>query len=800
MYTIHRRPGGRLTCSVATSGVTPVLPTTQSVIPGDHVSSKMSVSNLCFAISAIVSAATAFAAPAADSGALDTIVVTAQRRSENLQDVPLSVSSFSAQSLEAQQVISTLDITRVVPNMVAMNNVGQASANVYYIRGLGQTQSFPTFEPQVGTYVDDIYIGRQNANNLSLFGVDQVQVLRGPQGTLFGRNSTGGAIVVNLTKPADKSGGDIEAGYGNYGRKSLRISVDTPMSDTLKTRLSMFTVEDDGYVRNLTTHQTLNKTKNYGIRESITYRPSNAVEWNVSGDYIDNDAANVLNFPSASGSSRVSYSGFSTQGGALTGPLFGIPGYPALLTGKKATLGQGAEVITWSLTSNLKVAYESGTLNFITGYRGLHQLMAVDFPFAGFGPLEPFDQSPIGQFALAQDLNSHQFSQEIKWTGEVGRLKYSTGLFYLNEKSHNDFGAAGNFGALGFLFGLPTLPSLPATLGDETAINETTSTAAYFQGDYVLAKDWTLTFGGRYTHEQKKLSARGNTPGGFSTADIQAEGFLTDLSVNEFTPRLALNYKVDSNLMFYASATRGFQGGGWNGLAFKAADYNNFNPETVWSYEGGMRSESSDHKLRLNVNVFQENVSAYQLLSDNGSSFVTRNAADFEAHGVEAELAWRATEGLTLEASLGLMDAKYKNPSAAVAEQQAGCQAGNAALCLNGIVDAAGHLATPSNTPHSTGSLHAMYDWTAGHYTITANAAMQYVGNQNVGTEGSPNGFDPSYTTYDLGVTAKDNDSGLSVSAECRNCGGKNWGTAYLFGYKYWNVPGTYGLRINYKW
>ncbi len=758
------------------------------------------MSRLSLAVLVALSSSAAFA-DTTDSGALDAVVVTAQRRSENLQDVPLAVSSFSAQSLEAQQITATLDVTRAVPNMVAMNNVGQASANVYYIRGLGQTQSFPTFEPQVGTYVDDIYIGRQNANNLSLFGVDQLQVLRGPQGTLFGRNSTGGAIVVNLAKPANIAGGDLELGYGNYNRKTLRAAIDTPLSDTLKTRLAFFTVEDDGYVRNVTTRETMNKTKNYGIREAITYRPSSQVEWNVSGDYIDNDAANILNFPSGSGSGRISYSGFSTQGGALSGPLFGIPGYPPLLTGHKADLGQGVEVITWGLTSNLKVGYESGTLNVITGYRGLHQLMAIDFPFAGFGALQPFDQSPIGQFALAQDLHTNQFSQEVKWTAEVGRLKYSTGLFYLHEKSNNDFGAAGNFGALGFLFGLPTLPSLPATLGDETAVNETTSTAAYFQGDYSLADAWTLTFGGRYTHEQKKLSARSNVPGGgFDTAAIQAAGFLTDLSVNEFTPRVAINYKMDSNVMFYASATRGFQGGGWNGLAFKAADYNHFNPETVWSYEAGMRSESSDHKVRFNVNLFQENVNAYQLLSDNGSSFVTRNAADFEAHGIEAELAWRPMDRLTIEANVGLMSAKYKNPSADVAAQQAGCRDGVAALCLNGIVDASGNLATPSNTPHSTGSLHAMYDWTAGSYTITANAGLQYVGSQNVGTEGSPAGFDPSYTTYDLGVTAKDNGSGLSYTAECRNCGGKNWGTAYLFGYKYWNVPGTYGLRVNYKW
>ena len=759
----------------------------------------LSVSELSLAIGMALSSGIAAADVPADTAGLDTIVVTAQRRSENLQDVPLAVTSFSAAALEAQQISSALDIARSVPNMIASNNVGQASANVYYIRGLGQTQSFPTFEPQVSTYVDDIYIGRQNANNLSLFGVNNVEVLRGPQGTLFGRNSTGGAIVVNLTRPADTVGGDFEASYGRFARRTFRGSINSPLTDTLKTRFSFFTVEDDGYVHNVTTDETLNKTRNYGVREAVLYAPTTNIEWALSGDYIDNDAANVLNFPVAGSDRRISYSGFSTNGGALAGPTFGIPGFPPLLTGSKANRGQGVEVITWGLTSNLKINVAGGTLNLITGYRGLRQMTAVDFPFAGFGPLQPFDQSPIGQFALAQDLQSHQFSQEVKWTNVVGILNYTTGLFYMHESNNNDFGAAANLGLLGPLFGLPVVPSLPASLGDNTTINETKSTAAYFQGDLALTEALTLTVGARYTHETKSLLARPNTASGFSTANIQAAGFLTDLSVNEFTPRAALNYKFNKDVMVYASATRGFQGGGWNGLAFKASDFNNFDPETVWSYEAGLRSETSDHKVRFNVNVFQENVKNYQLLSDNGSSFVTRNAADFDAHGLEAELAWRPLDGLTLEANLGLMSAKYKNPSGPVAAQQAACKGGTAANCLSGIVDANGNLAPPSNTPRATGSAHAMYDWLVGRYTITANVGLQYVAEQNVGTEGSPNGLDPSYTTYDAGVTIKDNDSHFSVTGECRNCTNRNWGTAYLFGYKYWNVPGTYDLRVNVK-
>jgi iron complex outermembrane receptor protein len=209
------------------------------------------------------------AAPVSSS-ALDEVIVTAQRRSENLQKVPLAVTSLSQASLQRAQINSALDIARVVPNMIASNNVGQGSANVYYIRGLGQTQSFPTFEPQVGTYVDDIYIGRQNANNLALFGVEQVQVLRGPQGTLFGRNSTGGAVVVTLQKPNDDKGGDLDVGYGSFNQMSVRGAVNLPLSEQVSSRTAAFWTKNDGYVQNNIVTLDLSKCHGFAIYSSYT--------------------------------------------------------------------------------------------------------------------------------------------------------------------------------------------------------------------------------------------------------------------------------------------------------------------------------------------------------------------------------------------------------------------------------------------------------------------------------------------------------------------------------------------------
>ena len=721
------------------------------------------------------------------------VIVTAQRRSENLQKVPLAVSSFTAGQLSADQIGSTKDIARLVPNMFASNNVGLGSANVYYIRGLGQTQSFPTFEPQVSTYVDDIYIGRQNANNVSLFGVEQVQVLRGPQGTLFGRNSTGGAILITLKKPQKEFGGDLTASYGAYHKLQGTLSFDIPISDQILTRTSAFGVRDDGYVDNLTTHERLNDTKDYGFREAITLLPASMtnVEWNLSADYSNNYNANVLNFPGAggvNGSDRIAYSGYSQIGGALA----------AFQTGSKGRLGQGVDVQSWGASSNFAIKTEYGTLSFIGGFRGLNQADSIDFPDLALGPIVPFDTFAAGQFALDQELRSSQSTEEIKFDGDVGKLKYTVGVFGLYEQNRNNFGAVAN---LGPLFGAKYIPF---PLGDELSKNNTTSGAVYAQGDYAFTDKLTLTLGGRYTHELKTLQVYANSKGGFTTADIVAAGFRTRLTTDQFTPRIALKYQFDPTLLVFASATRGFQGGGWNGLAFNAATFNDFGPETVWSYEGGFRKETSDHRIRLNVTGFWTDVSKYQLLSDNvkAASFVTTNAADLRTYGAEADLTFRATDALTLNMNIGGIDAGYRNLSQGVLTQAAACMKAPGPAngsCGSGIVNGSGHIAPPTYTPPVTAAISGSYRFDLKGYTLTPNLGVQYRAREAVGTEGLPLSFDKSRVLVDASITLAPVDQPWTLTAECKNCAMTDYAVAYLFGYNYYNYPGVWDVRVSYK-
>ncbi len=728
---------------------------------------------------------------APDAGTtLEVVTVTAQRRTQRLQDVPVAVSVFSGKELAQKQTVDTTELIRLVPNMTGGENVGQGSANVYYIRGLGQTQSFTTFEPQVGTYVNDIYISRQNANNFALFDVQDIQVLRGPQGTLFGRNSTGGAIVVTLDPPRDKFGGTIELGGGGRDRFTGRASVDIPISAQVLTKTSVFGITDNGYVDDLTTGQKLNDKHDVGVREAVRLiSKSGNIVWDLSGDYADDQQANLYNFPGPDGE-RVAYSGLRTDGN--------LSGY---LSGDKANQGQGADVKSWGFASDLKLNFEPGTLHVITGFRGVKQISTVDFPDSQFGPLVPNDQGRTGQFALAFNPLGDEYTQEVKWNGTLGsRLTYTTGAYYMYETNET------NYGAVAYL---PSVVPFPIALGDETFRNSTSSVAVYGQADYKILDGLLATAGVRYTLERKRLQVSANGAGGFSTADIVAAGYKDALNSDVLTPRFALQYRLNPSMMVYASATNGFQGGGWNSLAFSANTFNNFGPEKVWSYESGVRYNAPGGAFRASANIFLEEVSNYQLLASSPTpgTFTTNNAANLENYGLELEASWIPVRNLTLTANAGFETGSYNSPSGLVQAQQRACFTGrataNATLiggnCGSGIVQADGRLAAPSYLPPVTAALSATYVRAFDRFSLTPTVGVQMAGRQNADPSGNPGGVVPAYATVDAGVTFHLNKAPWSFTAECRNCSMTDYGVSYLFGYKYYNDPGIWDVRFNYK-
>ncbi len=802
------------------------------------------------------------------SGVTD-IVVTAQRRAENVQDVPIAISAFSSDQLRSQGVSSALELGNFVPNLVAQNNTGLGSANAYYLRGLGNTETIPTFDPPVGTYVDDIYLSRQNANNLNLFDVERVEVLRGPQGTLFGRNTTGGAINVILREPGKNFGGYAEVGYGRYNKKLARGSVDIPLAPTFSVKLSGYWQDDDGYVKNTTTGERLNDDDGWGARVGLRGALSPSITWNGSYAHIKADGENILNFDCNPANPTQCDGRFATTGLRKSNPSGSqFAGLAVPITGRKANYPLGNRTDTDLVTSKLDIGIgDAATLSLITGYVSQIQQYAIDFYDGRSGPTltnpnPPVVGFPRGGFTIINDGQAEQFSQEAKIAGSLGDklIDYVAGVYYIREDVKTDFADV-------FANSL--------TLGDRVLKNSTEAIAGYVQGDLNLGI-FKLTAGVRYTDEIKKIGFRDNRPA--CQVAVPAANCLFDQNffvppngstvltaqpiplrqqAKVWTPRFAVNLKPTDDLLLYVSATKGFKSGGWNARGYTPAGVLPFGPEKVWSYEAGLKAELFDRKVRANISVFQLDVTDLQTLSGlvnpvNGSiSFVTRNFADYQNRGVEAEFTLVPVTGLNLFANVGYSSDKYKlkaNQPAfdqygiqSVAGQITACQAALAAgkvpggpnvpatqpsiaACAAGIVNAQGKLATPVRTPDWTLALGGSYRAEFGHgMSLVPSASATYRSDQEVATANltiragaitgrngtfnfNPNSGTPVIGSFskaawlvNAGIALNGSDEKWQLAVQCTNCFDKAYVQSALVNTTYLNPPMSWQVRARYN-
>ena len=729
--------------------------------------------------------------PSIQAQGIEEVVVTATRRAENVQSIPVAVSAFTGEDLANLGVTETLDVAKIVPNFVAHNNTGLGTANTYSLRGLNNTESIATFDPPVGTYVDDFFIQRQNANNYALFDIDRVEVLRGPQGSLFGRNTTGGAVRVILKEPAEEFGGYAELGGGRFDRISARGSVDIPATDNFRMKISGYYINDDGYVDNVTTGKKgLNYEDNVGLRGAILWEPSDVASWNASLTYIENEHANMYNY--VEGGDRFTRTGLVTDGAPLAG----------LLTGNKQNFDLGNETRSLHFTSDIEWETALGTVNILTSYLTLEQDFLLDF-FEG-----PFT---TGGFTIANEGQHDQFSQEAKLTGSVGdKVDYIAGVFYFNEDNETDLAQIFNLGAIGLF-----LPGgLPLFQYDRTMDNGVDSWAVYAQLDLHVTEQLTFTAGLRYTDEEKDfgITDNGNPVAGnvFNSRDIEALGVSLDQNESIVTPRFALEFEATDDFMIYASATRGFKSGGWNARGTAAATLTPFAPEKIWNYEGGIRSEWFDNRLRVNLTGFYSDISDFQLPSayvnpvDGSITFITQNFADLEIYGFEAEILANPVDNLTLFANIGIMESEYKNLDAAILEQQFQCQNGITPMgrtsppCAQGIVNPHGGIAPPVRAPEHQLSI-------GGWYEIPITDSINLVprinvidyGEHNISTSGQDNALLDGYTIINGGVSIEHPTQGWTLTASCKNCTDKDQYVSYLAGFVYLQDPATWSVTLN---
>lgn len=572
---------------------------------------------------------------------LDEVTVTARRRTESIQDVPVAVSAFGEEQIKDLQASTVEGLQGAVPNMNIAQGRGSANSVNVFIRGIGQPDALQTFDPGVGMYVDDVYYSRINGALFSLFDIQQLEVLRGPQGTLYGKNSTGGAIKLTTKNPFDNEGGAVEVTAGDYGRLEGRFYVSGKLSDTVAGSIAGAKITNDGYVKDAVTGKRYNDDDTEALRMKLAFNPTDNFSAVLSLDTTKQDAALTLGRPMAP---------LLQTSLAPAGVIVLQPGETGEWNRRAQTSFQNGEgqylkhsgaslAMDWEIN-------EQFTLKSISSYRKLKTKSYIDIDASEY---------ELGDVLVALDQN--QKSQEFQLHYDNGSNLHATfGAYYMKENvpSYQEAYADDLFSFLG-----AKVPFL-RTIDDDLT---TTSTAAFAHVNWEFVPTWTVAAGVRWTKDKKDYDRSTSTFWGAPFASLNGTvAFDAKASWTAVTPSISLQKEFSDNLMGYVSANRGFKSGGFNGRANTVYDteHAKFDPEYVWTYELGLKGSSADHRLRGTATAFYSNYSDFQArVSQDVGTFPVLNAAKLNIKGIELEGSALLGESTTLSAQLGWMDAKY---------------------------------------------------------------------------------------------------------------------------------------------
>ncbi|MEQ8176988.1 MAG: TonB-dependent receptor [Amphiplicatus sp.] len=604
--------------------------------------------------------------PAAEAAAQETgasargdeVVVTARRREESLQDVPVAVSAFDDGRLAELQADTLSGIQYATPNLYF--DQGDASNAVIYLRGIGQNDSLAFADPGVGVYVDDVFIAPSHAAFLELFDVDRVEVLRGPQGTLYGRNTIGGAVKFVSTTPPDEFKGYLEAGGGNYGFATVKGSLGGPIvADVLRGKAAFSYTRRKGYAENTVDGEDDGDIKSFSGRGSLLFTPSEQFEFLVSVDgkvdRPDTSRSPVRETPITGAPDPVGMPATLVTYPAASDPYV----VDVNANGLSDLTGFGA-----ALTSRWK-ASDTLTIEAITSYRTMDFDLNLD---TDGSPL------PILDILVLQDQS--QFSQELRAIyDDGGRFNFTGGFYYFHDDdktfSGYDDGSATIFGFPVIAFGFPS-----SALAQTRQI--TSSYAAFGDASFALTDRLNVSAGIRYTYEEKRstrlfenffdpsASVIDDTPPFLQGAGVPGTTVSGEADFDAFTPKVSVSYKLTDDAMAYATVSRGFKSGGFDGRGTSDFGFQPFEPEFVWSYEGGLKTSWFDGALIANAAYFYNDYTDLQVTSFGADPvsgvFVSlfTNAAAARIHGAELELFAKPTERLSITGTVGWLDAQYK--------------------------------------------------------------------------------------------------------------------------------------------
>lgn len=630
-----------------------------------------------FAASAVVTWSAPVFGQAADSSslALEEVVVTAQRRSENLQDVPVTVSALSGDDIAARGIESMADLGVVSPGLNVTNVVGNA---ILYLRGVGSNNSTAGNEQNVALYVDGVYYPSASAEPGSFKNIERIEVLKGPQGTLFGRNSTGGLIHVITKDPTQEFSGSASVGYGNYGTSTASTYLTGGITSVIAADISAsYSHQDQGWGRNVTTGIEAYKGESLDLRSKWLFTPTDTTRLTLiaARTRLDTDI------------------GASRQDLSLT-PL--PPSRNSQTRPADLYTTQTNVTPTYSVrqtTGSLKWEQELGALHLqtISAYQDTQRESILDL-----------DNTAVAATEASFPNKTKSFSQEALLSpSDPGQLVWVVGAMYYWADGYED--------PLAILAGPTRAPAALYNTGQKT-----NSLAGFGQATLALGSADHVTLGGRYTTDRQHLYGTLTTP----AVTLTPTAPTNSATFNDFTYKVAYDHRFTDDVMAYVSVSTGFKSGVYN-ITFGSPAQTPVNPEKLTAYEIGMKSELAQRRVRLNVAAFYYDYKDLQLQSFTGTAIVTLNAAKAQIYGVEADLLAELTEHLRLQLGATALHSEYKDfPNLPSYDVSTGLGVPIAGLRGDGL--------KLQRTPNTTGTLNLTYEVPVSFGKLAASGTVYY--------------------------------------------------------------------------
>jgi iron complex outermembrane receptor protein len=724
--------------------------------------------------------------------ALEEIVVTARKREENLQNTPLSISAFTANELSQRQIRSTDQLADVTPNLTFD---AFASSSQIYIRGIGQSDFTAVTDPGVGLYIDGVYMARSIGGTIDFLDLERIEVLRGPQGTLFGRNTIGGAIALHTRRPDDEFGGSVELEVGSDDKMYATGDINIPITDNLFSKFSITQRDQDGYtdrvqlaerqldgIPAMTDGKDLGDDDTFAARASFVWQPTETLNFFLTGDYTD-ESENGAPTTSRGLNDQQTFPAHTNQfenGLAFDGncPLFPPPSNgPETDTGdnplcindtykrdefeSEGTAEVSSELEMWgvSLETNWDML-EWMSVKSITAYRDIDAYSARDgdgTPYQVFHTQDPFEQD--------------QFSQELQFSGATDNLKWLVGLYYFEEDAEN-----------------PNPVQLPEpTIGKIISGGEVDNDnyAAFSQVTYSLGEKWDLTGGIRYTDETKRFRPyswadeayvyggpgdpfvryhdcpTGQEPGCDGVAGrlfIDGDRLVPDKEFkkefDDWTPMVNIAYQANDDVMLYGSYSEGFKSGGFDQrFIAPIPEPSSFDPEEAKTWEVGIKSSWLDNTLRLNAAAYYTDYEDIQIIVRQGFAPLTFNAGEAEIQGFEIETTWVPTSAWIIQAGVGYIDAEYDQ--------------------LDESVQTVGITESHDlpQTPEWSANAGIAYTAQWGNWSITPRADWAYTDDVYNNAVNTPQLLQESYSLYNAALTVESDDGTWQFMLAGRNLG-----------------------------